>query len=168
MPVFVVAVKRSRRCGNHSPCVVRQGLRHSTAALEPLHETETCARGVPLDNTSQHNTKEESRIRKNLSEFFAEFEKEKEKRIIRRSSTPVLIVRRSMSDPQVFVDAEGNRSPIGVEEERNSIINSPTENTGMTVQPGIEKSFKTRRSFSKSVICSVMLKFVAVGCMGKL
>ena len=141
MPYFAAAVRRSRR-GHYSRTHVAQELLHlqsasSTSKLE----------GAAVRDFCQSPGEEEVCIRRNLKKFFTEFEEASEKNIVR--TTPPTTKRVIMSNTQLM-DAEARNSPQTMEEGRDSPP-SPNIRTSNSIPTGIEKSFKSRRSFGKSM-----------------
>lgn len=121
MPVFVPAVRRSRRKGARSTAGASEGSQEACDC--PL--TQQGRAGVEEDPRSS----EESLIRKNLRSYFTDFDSERERSILKHSPPACW---RAFESP-AEMDAEPSR-------------HSPNP---MLIPNGVEKSFKSRRPFGK-------------------
>ena len=140
MPVFVAAVKlrRSRRYLGQSTAVAcnhcggepeREGqqLQHYPAAALAGGEL---AQEVPT---------EENCIKRNLKAFYTDFDSERERDIL-RSTLTVCVRRAGHGHPLALMDQEAGSAPGSPDLQKTNPVLIPS---------GVEKSFKSRRAFSK-------------------
>lgn len=137
MPVFVAAVRRrTRRQGVQFPAALQE--REGAELWQPTEEAKP---------TEQTTTKGEGRwIRQNLKAFYTEFESEREKAILR--NTPPISRRTRSTSSSTSPDSV---AASAMDQDRISPLSPGLQQGNPILIPnGVEKSFKSRRSFSKS------------------
>lgn len=146
MPVSVAAVKlkKSRRHGSqsHVGSTGEEEPQNSAAEDEVSHPTQATAGAQD----------EKSCIKKNLEEFYTEFESQRERGILKKAPP---VCRRAISSQAVPMEQERPRhSPTGMDEGGMSPLSPGLQNgTPILIPNGVEKSFKSRRSFSEFLLC---------------
>lgn len=131
MPVFVAAVKlrRSRRSGAQCTPV---------SVSYNCGEVEDSQCPIALATAEKEPLSEKNWIKKNLGTFFTDFDTERERSILKYS--PPICWRAASSRSQAPMDGEAHSPPL-----------SPGLRQGnpVLIPNGVEKSFKSRRPFSK-------------------
>ena len=139
MPVFVAAVRRRTR---------RQGVQFPAA----LQEREGAELWQPTEEASptKQTTKGEGHwIRRNLKAFYTEFESEREKTILKHTPPVSRRIRSTSSSSQDSVTTPYSSSAM--DQDRMSPLSPGLQQGNPILIPnGVEKSFKSRRSFSES------------------
>lgn len=144
MPVFVAAIKsrrgRERHWGQSSRVSTTA---YSTTGGELAHSaSEACT----ASDANGSSVSEESWIKRNLKTFYTDFESEKERAILKNSSPPRRRLDSHCSVCSMEEAAAHNpQEDVRMEDERTS----PLRTSPTMVPNGVEKSFKSRRSFSK-------------------
>lgn len=139
MPVFVAAVRRSRSRARVSAYFTKpkeEELRH------PAEEETPAAENGP-------RASEKTLIEKNLKDYYSSYESERE-RTIAGKQPPVYPI---FNCPQVPMDSQDSPTVTGMDQDRGYPLSPGLQQGNITFIPnGVEKSFKSRRSFSKCLL----------------
>lgn len=141
MPVFVAAVRRVR--------TRRQGGQFQAAYQDASEEEELwqpAAEAKLTEPQNQSPQSEEGWIKRNLKEFYTEFESEREKAIV-KNTPPVSRRFGSVSSEQEATVY----TPAAMEQDRVSPLSPGLQQGTILIPTGVEKSFKSRRSFSEFI-----------------
>ncbi len=143
MPFFVAAVKSSRR-----------GRTRNRGQSSQLAATYELTQSALEAHTACSPVSEESWIKRNLKAFYTDFEPDREKSILKNSFP---------SCRRVNCMEDTFQSPTVMEEARTSPLSTP-----VLVPNGVEKSFKSRRSFSECPFLKTCQLTTSWECVGSL